>query len=108
MGCARVGVGGRGLPWPVGSNGFAVEAVAGVIDTAGVEVARGVPATWVRRASTVWRAWVILIVGVIFERDDGLLHPARMSIRMSKNGIGGRLSLVFILVLSRHSFFPGF
>ena len=67
--CGRVNV----TAAPVGVS--VVVAVAGM----GVAVARGVcKATCVRRASTVWNAWVTPIVGVESDEYPSRLQPAKV------------------------------
>ena len=86
-----------GLAWLVGIGVCAAGVTVNVGDAAGADEARGVAATCVRRASTVWRACVMLIVGVIFDREDGLLHPTNRSSGMSKRSAGDTENLGFIL-----------
>ena len=90
-------VGGLGLAELVGTGVCAAGVTVKVGDAAGADEARGVAATCVRRASTVWRACVILIVGVIFDREDGLLHPTNRSSGINKRMASDTENLGFIL-----------
>ena len=99
-------VGGLVLVWLVGIGVCAAGVTVNVGDTPGADEAWGVAATWVRRASTVWRACVILIVGVIFDREAGLLHPTNRNSGISKRMASDTENLGFILSAKRKNLRP--